>query len=152
MFSKLSSILREVFTEEGGSAASNEDRYQRAMAGLLCEVADADRELDPREEAAKTRMLTALLDIDEVAAAALVNEAKIDSSNSVSLYDYTDKLRQLDQQQRFDLVKAMWEVAYADGELDPLEDSVIRKTAELLYLDHAMFIKAKLEVQADHNL
>ncbi|MDD1791560.1 TerB family tellurite resistance protein [Enterovibrio makurazakiensis] len=151
MFSKLSSILREVFTEEGGSVASNENRYQRAMAGLLCEVADADNELDPREEAAKTRLLAALLNIDETAASALVNDAKVDSSNSVSLYDYTDKLRQLEQPQRFDLIKAMWGVAYADGKLDPLEDSVIRKTAELLYLDHAMFIKAKLEAQADSN-
>ncbi len=31
----------------------------------------------------------------------------------------------------------MWEVAYADGEIDPLEDAVIRKTAELLYVDHS---------------
>ncbi|WP_394211410.1 TerB family tellurite resistance protein [Enterovibrio calviensis] len=148
MFSKLSSILREVFTEEGGSAASNEHRYQRAMAGLLCEVASADNELDPREEAAKTRMLGELLGIEEAASNSLVNEARVDASNSVSLYDYTDKLRQLDQQQRFSLVKAMWKVAYADGKLDPLEESVIRKTSELLYLDHALFIKAKLEAQA----
>ncbi|WP_407333145.1 TerB family tellurite resistance protein [Enterovibrio sp. 27052020O] len=149
MFSKLSSILREVFTEEGGSAAANENRYQRAMAGLLCEVAGADNDLDVREETAKVRMLGVLLDIDETDAKSLIEEARIDSSNSVSLYDYTDKLRQLEQSQRFDLVKAMWEVAYADGKLDPLEESVIRKTSELLYLDHALFIKAKLQAQED---
>ncbi|CZF78936.1 Tellurite resistance protein TerB [Grimontia celer] len=145
MFSKLSSILKEVFSEEGGSATSNEMRYQRAMAGLLCEVAGADHQLDPREETAKISLLCSLLDVDEKEASLLVEEARGDSEHSVSLYDYTDKLRQLEQSQRYDLVKAMWEVAYADGELDPLEDSVIRKTAELLYLDHALFIKAKLE-------
>lgn len=146
MFSKLSSILREVFTEEGGSATSNEMYYQRAMAGLLCEVAGADNHLDPREESAKASLLCALLDIDETEASTLLANARIDSQNAVSLYDYTDKLRQLEQAQRYALVKAMWEVAYADGKLDPLEDAVIRKTAELLYLDHALFIKAKLEV------
>ncbi len=45
---------------------------------------------------------------------------------------------------RFELIKAMWEVAHADGEIDPLEDSVIRKTSELLYVDHHEFIRAKL--------
>ena len=40
----------------------------------------------------------------------------------------------------------MWEVANADGEIDPLEDAVIRKTAELIYVDHSEFIRAKLQV------
>lgn len=146
MFSKLSSILRDVFAEEGGNVSPNEMHYQRAMAGLLCEVAGADHQLDPREESAKVNLLCALLDIDETEATTLLANARIDSKNAVSLYDYTDKLRQLEQAQRYALVKAMWEVAYADGILDPQEDAVIRKTAELLYLDHALFIKAKLDV------
>ncbi|OEE56228.1 hypothetical protein A1OS_22285 [Enterovibrio norvegicus] len=147
MFSKLSSILREVLADEGGSATSNEHLYQRAMAGLLCEVAGADHELDAREEVAKTRMLSVLLDIDDEKAKSLVDQAQGESAQSVSLYDYTDKLRQLEPEQRFELIKAMWEVAYADGRLDPLEESVIRKTAELLYVDHPLFIKAKLDAQ-----
>lgn len=119
------------------------------MAGLLCEVAGADHQVDAREESAKVNMLMSLLELDETEATQLVDSAKADAKKSVSLYDYTDKLRQLDQQQRYALIKAMWEVAYADGVLDPLEDSVIRKTAELLYLDHALFIKAKLAAQND---
>ncbi|MCW1890219.1 TerB family tellurite resistance protein [Vibrio chagasii] len=34
---------------------------------------------------------------------------------------------ELSQTVRIDLIKAMWEVAHADGEIDPLEDSVIVK-------------------------
>ena len=94
-------------------------------------------------------MLGVLLDIDDEKAKSLVEQARVESSKSVSLYDYTDKLRQLGPEQRFALIKAMWEVAYADGRLDPLEESVIRKTAELLYVDHALFIKAKLEAQPE---
>lgn len=149
MLSKLASILKEAFTDEGGSVAANELLYHRAMAGLLCEVAGADHQVDAREESAKVNMLMSLLELDETEATQLVDSAKADAKKSVSLYDYTDKLRQLDQQQRYALIKAMWEVAYADGVLDPLEDSVIRKTAELLYLDHALFIKAKLEAGSD---
>ncbi|PCS24080.1 tellurite resistance TerB family protein [Candidatus Enterovibrio escicola] len=149
MFSKLSSILREVFIEDGGNTFSNRQLCQRAVAGLLCEVSSSDYEPDERETAAKTRMLSTLLFMDEIAANILINEAKVHARESVSLYEYTDKLRQLNQSQRFSLVKAMWEVAYSDGKLDPLEESIIRKTAELLYLDHTLFIKAKLDVQAN---
>lgn len=81
MFSKLSSILREVFADEGGSATSNEHLYQRAMAGLLCEVAGADHELDAREEVAKTRMLSLLLDIDDEKAKSLVDQARGNQRN-----------------------------------------------------------------------
>ncbi len=65
------------------------------------------------------------------------------------MYEYTDKLRKLSTQERFCLIKSMWAVAYADGTLDPVEELVIRKTAELLYLDHSLFIKAKLEEQVE---
>lgn len=144
MLSKLTSILKEAFTDTGGNVAANEVLYRRAMAGLLCEVASADHQFDMREESAKVHMLMSLLEMTEDDAEQLVNAARLDSQNAVSLYDYTDKLRQLDQSQRYALIKAMWEVAFADGAIDPMEESVIRKTAELLYVDHALFIKAKL--------
>lgn len=43
----------------------------------------------------------------------------------------------------------MWVIAFADGVLDPIEESVIRKVAELIYLDHNEFIRAKLEAQGE---
>jgi uncharacterized tellurite resistance protein B-like protein len=76
----------------------------------------------------------------------LLSRAEAKSKESASLYDFTSQLRELNQETRFELIKAMWEVAHADGEIDPLEDSVIRKTAELLYVDHSDFIRAKLDV------
>ena len=40
----------------------------------------------------------------------------------------------------------MWQVAYADNVLDPIEEAIIRKVAELLYVNHSDFIRAKLSV------
>ena len=40
----------------------------------------------------------------------------------------------------------MWQVAYADDHLDPIEEAVIRKVAELLYVNHSEFIRAKLSI------
>jgi uncharacterized tellurite resistance protein B-like protein len=37
----------------------------------------------------------------------------------------------------------LWRVAYADGRVDPHEDALVRKVADLLYLPQAAYVKAK---------
>jgi len=118
-----------------------------AMASLLCEVANADYEIDPREESAKVHLLVNLLDIDESSAKSLLDKARQQSSQSVSLYEFTTKLRTLMPEQRYQLIEAMWQVAYADEVIDPQEEAVIRQVAELIYVDHSEFIRAKLSAQ-----
>jgi uncharacterized tellurite resistance protein B-like protein len=46
-------------------------------------------------------------------------------------------------------MKAMWEMAYADGDLDKYEDYIIRKIADLIYVPHTEFIRAKSLVKAN---
>lgn len=94
-------------------------------------------------------MLKKVLEVDEAEAKALLEQAKNQSKDVSSLYEFTSQLRHLDQPERIAVIKALWEVAYADKHLDPLEESVIRKAAELLYVDHKDFIKTKLEVTGD---
>ena len=43
-------------------------------------------------------------------------------------------------------MKAMWEIAYADGKLDKYEEHYLRKVSELLYIPHSQFIQQKLAV------
>ncbi|NVJ55891.1 MAG: TerB family tellurite resistance protein [Vibrionaceae bacterium] len=117
-----------------------------AIACLLSEVAGADYQVDEAETKAKFSLLGKLLGLDEAAAQGLLDHAQVARSNSASLYEFTSQLRELSQETRFALIQAMWEVANADGKIDPLEDAVIRKTAELLYVDHSEFIRAKLSV------
>jgi len=124
---------------------------QLAMACLLCEVSAADHEFDAKETRAKLALLSRLLDLDVKQAQDLLLQAKAESQQSASLYEFTDKLRGLSQEKRFELLQAMWQVATADGHIDPLEDAVIRKTAELLYVDHSQFIRAKLTVVEKEN-
>lgn len=91
-------------------------------------------------------MLGKLLSLTKADAKALLQEATLRSENSASLYEFTDQLRDLEHQQRFELIQSMWQVAYADNVLDPIEEAIIRKVAELLYVNHSDFIRAKLSV------
>ncbi|WP_060981761.1 TerB family tellurite resistance protein [Vibrio splendidus] len=145
MFNSLTSMFKQLI--EGQDLSKNQGTSPNiAVASLLCEVAGADHQINESERVAKLQLLQRLLDLDEEQAKALLEQAEPKVEQSVSLYDFTSQLRALSQPVRIDLIKAMWEVAHADGEIDPIEDSVIRKTAELLYVDHSDFIKTKLNV------
>ncbi|HIF9206979.1 tellurite resistance TerB family protein [Photobacterium damselae] len=147
MFTKLRTLLRQVMNDGTDAGTMDSLSMNLAMASLLCEVANADHAKDPREEQAKVQLLTKLLEVDEQQAQHLLNEGELRSENAVSLYEFTNKLRALEQEARYELVEAMWQVAYADGVIDPMEEAVIRQVAELIYLDHSEFIRAKLSAQ-----
>ncbi|PSW10742.1 TerB family tellurite resistance protein [Photobacterium sanctipauli] len=151
MFQQLRTIFRQVMHEGTDGGAVDTPSLNLAMACLLCEVANADHSDDPREQAAKLHLLVKLLEITDQEAEVLLTEAKQKSQQSVSLYEFTTKLRTLEPEQRFALIEAMWQVAYADGVLDPMEEAVIRQVAELIYVDHSEFIRAKLSAQPDEQ-
>ncbi len=43
-------------------------------------------------------------------------------------------------------IQSLWQIAYADGELDPQEEYLVRKIVDLLSVPHTDFILAKLRV------
>jgi Uncharacterized protein conserved in bacteria len=46
------------------------------------------------------------------------------------------------------LLELLWEVAYADGKIDPMEDMLLRKLAGLLYIDDRERGLARQRVEA----
>lgn len=142
MFNAITSLFKQLL--DGQDLSQQKQSPNLAIACLLSEVAGADYQTDSKEQEAKLHLVQRLLGLDEAEAESLVSKADEQIKQSASLYDFTSQLRELSQETRFELIKAMWEVAHADGEIDPLEDAVIRKASELLYVDHQQFIRAKL--------
>ncbi|MDN6181059.1 MAG: TerB family tellurite resistance protein [Halomonas subglaciescola] len=119
-----------------------------ACAALLCEIMRADFDSDDNERAALRKMLVARLsvspaDVDELMVMA---EEKVDEA--VDHYQFVHLVNEhYDDVQRYELVKLMWKMAWADGEVDPLEEHRIRRLAGLLYVSHSDFIRAKLAAE-----
>lgn len=149
MFSTITSLFKQML-EGNDLAARTQENPNLAIACLLCEVSGADYAVDDAESKAKLSLLQALTQLAATECELLLAEAHEKIKHTASLYDFTSQLRELSQQQRFELIKAMWDVAHADGTIDPLEDAVIRKAAELLYVDHSTFIRAKLTSADQH--
>ena len=144
MFKALHNLFTELVSDSINVKTVDVDTIHLAMASLLCEVANADYEQDPREEAAKLHLLQQLFDIGPQKAVELLERAKSYCKRAVSVYEFTSKLRDSDYQHRIVLIEAMWQVAYADGNLDKYEEHLIRQVAELAFVPHSDYIKCKL--------
>ena len=120
---------------------------QLASAALLIEISRADYKRDSNEQQAIETALKETFELDQQQLSTLIELAEEENSDATSLYQFTSLIKDnYSAEQRYELVKLLWQVAIADGEISKYEDHVIRKIAELIYLPHSQFIKAKLAV------
>ncbi|QEA39800.1 TerB family tellurite resistance protein [Pistricoccus aurantiacus] len=123
-----------------------------AAAVLLCEIVRADYHRDEAELAALRETLKRRYKLSDTAVEELMSLAAQEVEEAVDHHRFVSLLNgHYSEQQRFALVESMWRLAYADGELDPLEEHRIRRLADLLFLSHGDFIRAKLRVQKELN-
>lgn len=123
-----------------------EKALQRACAMLLMEVSRADFDIADSEKDKVTGLLKGLFDLSDETLAELVEYSESKSEENTSVHPFTSLINDhYDYDQRVNLISLMWAVAYADGDLDKYEDSVIRKVADLLYIRHSDFVKTKLD-------
>lgn len=119
-----------------------------AAAALLLEVAWADHDIAEDEVLIIEQQLRSQFQLSAEEVAALVAESREAQAESVGVYRYTRTINDAwSEEQKFDLVTALWRLALADAGLDRYEEHTIRKIAELLYLSHSRFIEAKLKAR-----
>lgn len=150
MLSKLSRFIERHLQPAGGaSPVLSDHQKQLAIAALLVEVAMADHQFSEVEvqnigTILKRKFTLSPEELDE-----LISLAKHETNHATSLHQFTQLINQYcNQEEKFNLMKAMWEMAYADGDLNKYEDYIIRKVADLIYVPHTEFIRAKSLVKA----
>ena len=120
---------------------------ERISAALLVEIARADHHLDEAEVVSITEALKQSSTLPNEEIESIVDDAITAAGNAVSLHEHTRMINeQFDREKKLLLIEQMWRVAAADGDVDRYEDYTIRKFAELIYVRHSEFIKAKLRV------
>lgn len=142
MIKALSSLF-EINTPDDD--ASPEHRRHLAAAALLIETARADFTQDGVEEASMMAMLQSSLDLSDGEVGELLRLANEEVDASTSLYQFTRIVNDhFTPTQKVQLVGDMWGVAYADGNVDKYEEHLIRRVADLVYVAHEDYIRAKL--------
>ena len=128
-------------------AADEEHALRLACAVLMFEILRADHQVHPAEEEKISRHIQVAFDLDDDETQAVMQQAREHSETAISLHDVVRTVNEhYDLTRKQDLLMMLWDVAYADGELDPHEEYAIRKLADLLYVPHRDFIRTKHQV------
>jgi uncharacterized tellurite resistance protein B-like protein len=148
MFAALKEFLDEIAPRETPPGAPGVPPLRLAAAVLLMEVMRASDGISARERAAAAAALVQHFGLSPQEMAPLLDEAERESIAAYDYFRFTNPLdEQLPQDRKIALVDAMWKVAYADGHVDPRENAVISKVADLLHVSHGDYIAGKLRAQ-----
>jgi uncharacterized tellurite resistance protein B-like protein len=144
VLNKLARFIERHLQSGGDSLALTDHQKQLAISALLVEIAMADHHFSEIEANKLNQLLTQKFSLTTNEIADLIDLAKNESHDATSLHQFTQIVNtQCSASDKFRLIIAMWEMAYADGDLDKYEDYMIRKVADLIYVPHSEFIRAK---------
>lgn len=125
--------LKAWLTEGQEEGPSDRDGLQLAVAALLMDAAQVDGQLEEQEREVVRRLLERRFGLTPGRAGALAAAAERQAERSIQLFGFTRLINErLSRARRIELLEMLWEVAYADGFLDPLEDSMLRQVGGLV--------------------
>ena len=132
MFDQIFGIL----TGRGAEPALDGERQLRiCVAALLVEAARMDDRFDDAERHAIQRILGERYGLSPWETAELLGAAEHAVDQSAQLFRFTDAVVQrVAVEDRVRILEMLWEVAYADGVVDPDEEVLVRRIAGLIYV------------------
>ena len=144
------SAIKSFFEKNISSEESNDLDHQLklATAALLIEMMQQDDQVHVEEiDAAKTA-LREKFDLSDEESHTLFNLAEAEAAEAVDYHQFTRLIaKEFTQAQKIKVIELLWSVAYADSHLDPHEEHMVRKIADLIYVSHKDFMKAKHKMQ-----
>ena len=133
MFESFKSFIAEFVSGEKHPDQFAEDDYRLAAAAMLVHAAAIDGEMSQSERDKLHAVIKQRFALDDATADELITKATAAEHEAVDLYHFTHQLnRALDDDGRAKIVEMMWEIVYADGQRDELEDNLIWRAADLL--------------------
>ena len=113
---------------------------------LAFEVANADNDIDVREKDLILEKIKESIDITVLTEKEIFNVIQEESQKRVSFYDIIHDInKNLEKKDKVDVLKMLWEIAYADKVLDVDEERIIRRSAEMLGIKPSIVLQTKEE-------
>jgi len=144
--------IQDFFSQHLQNSSDSTDQTHRlhlASAALMIEVMRVDDREYQSEHQTLIESLQAKFSLSEQQTHELVELARQESGDATDYHQFTSLItRHFSPEQRELLLEYLWDIAYADGNLDRYEEHLLRKISDLLYLKHDAFIRSKLRAQA----
>jgi uncharacterized tellurite resistance protein B-like protein len=145
--------IREFFDkyikdDKGKTATSEHDTIRIATAALLVEMTRMDGSISDVERKRVMHAVETKFGLRPEETAELLRLAEQEAQQATDYFQFTSLIKdRLTPAEKERLIEQLWRVAYADGELNPYEEHLVRKIADLIYMPHNAFIAAKLRAR-----
>jgi uncharacterized tellurite resistance protein B-like protein len=149
MLPQLRTFFNQHINREHQAGVSDPEHDIRlATAALLIEVGKADFSMDEKESRHIAELVRTLFDLETEETETLLQLAEKEFKDATSLHGFTSLINtHWTAADKVKIMEHLWEVAYADGELDKHERHLLRKLAGLLYIPQNDYIATKIRAQ-----
>jgi len=124
-----------------------EENLHLACAALFVEMMYMDDKTRAEEQDMILKSVREFFSLSVEEANTLISLATQQRKQATDYFQFTSLINKgFTQEQKITLIKTLWKIAYADGELDMYEENMVRKMADLVHVPHLEFIKTKIQV------
>jgi len=118
--------------------------FELTAAVLAYEIARIDGEVDEDELKILMNELVLIANKTNKDESEILQIIESYSKNSVSFHDFIEDInKEYSKDQKINLLRFMWDVAYADSKLDMEEERLIRRVADLINIKDIEVLKLK---------
>jgi uncharacterized tellurite resistance protein B-like protein len=133
MFESFKNFVAEFVNGEKHPSQFADNDYRLAAVALLVHAAAIDGDISQRERDKLHSVVKRRFGLDDALTNELIEKATAAEHEAVDLYHFTSLLnRMLDEEGRARIIEMMWEIVYADGRRDEIEDNLLWRAADLL--------------------
>ena len=119
------------------------------IASLLIHVAKIDEDYSKDEEEIIIKTLISLgaesSKINEIMKVAIKNE-----ENSNQILEFTKEVKSLPENDKVEILEALWTIIYSNNEADIYETNLMRRLAGLLYIDSKIMGNIKEKIKKEN--
>ncbi len=152
MISKLQKFFEQYLSDNTENQAPLEHRLQLAAAALMVEMLHVDEQVTSEEESKLRELIKQRFELKDTEIEDLIELAHTEKHEATDYFAFTSLLNEhYTQQQKIKLVEDLWQLAYADNQLDKYEEHLLRRLADLLHVPHKDFIRSKHKILKENN-
>jgi uncharacterized tellurite resistance protein B-like protein len=147
MFESFKNFVAEFVDGEKHPSQFADNDYRLAAVALLVQAATIDGDMSSSERDKLRAVVKRRFNLGDALADELIEKATKAEHEAVDLYRFTRLLnRSLDDEGRAKVVEMMWEIVYADGRRDELEDNLMWRAADLLGVSQRQRIELRQRI------
>ncbi len=139
--------MLNIFKNKSKKNEENKQTILSKIASLLIHAAKIDENYTNQEkEIIKKTVIS--LGASEKSIESILIKAEENELNSNQILDFTKEIKNLNEEEKKNIIEALWEIIFSDAKSDIYETNLMRRLSGLLYLDNKMVGNLKKKVKS----